>query len=351
MNRERQNIWYGAAATLAIAILLFGLGGCKGDTGPAGPPGANACTQACHTDDYTMADYILAVKTEFAESKHNTGDTYVRRGSTNSPECSRCHTTEGYQHYAETGTAVAVAQSSRIGCFACHAPHTNENFSQRKTGATAMYRGGPYDKGESNTCAVCHQIQEPSPSFASADTIKSPYWGPHHGPQASVLAGMGAYVFAGQSYSADHAHNSITKGCVNCHMARVATDGLAGGHSFKMTYDYHGSERLNSKGCVGCHTSWTDTKALQEVDDAKTAFEARLDAIADILIARGWLNTDKATVTTGASAAFNAADRGALYNYLALEADRSGGVHNPVYAEAVLAATETYLAGSALAER
>ena len=134
---------------LASALLLVGamamlvLAGCEGDQGPAGPAGTASCLESCHTDDFQMQNYIVSIQTEFAESQHNTGDTYVRRGSTNSPECSGCHTTEGYQYrVANNGDTIALAQSSRIGFFACHAPHSNENFNLRKTWATDLFLGG-----------------------------------------------------------------------------------------------------------------------------------------------------------------------------------------------------------------
>jgi hypothetical protein len=352
MSQTSHYGWFRVAARSAVAaLLLVGLVGCKGDTGPAGPSGVENCTTACHTDSYTMEDYIVALQTEYEESQHFKAETFLRRGSTSSPQCAGCHSTEGYQHYAETGTAIAVTESSPIGCFACHAPHTKKNFSQRKTGPTTLEVGGTYDKGPSNTCAMCHQLRAPSPTFTSADTIKSSRWGPHHAGQANILTGIGAYVFAGRTYPTGPSHNSLAKGCVACHMASLATDNLAGGHTFKMTYESSGSERLNSKGCVGCHDTWNDTKAIQAVDGVRAVFEARLDALADMLIARGFLNTNKETVATGANAARTADDRGALYNYLALVADKSGGVHNPVYADAVLTATIDYLTAAMLANK
>jgi len=352
MSQTSHYGWLRVAAPLVVAVLLLvGLVGCKGDTGPAGASGVENCTTACHTDDYTMDDYIVAIQVEYRESQHYKAETFVRRGSTSSPDCSRCHTSEGYQHYVATGTTAPVTESSPVGCFTCHAPHTNQDFGQRKTGPTTLEVGGTYDKGTSNTCAMCHQLRAPSPTFASADTIKSSRWGPHHAGQANILAGIGAYVFGGKAYPTGPSHNSITEGCVNCHMAALPADNLAGGHTFSITYVSNGSERLNSNGCVGCHDTWNDTKAIQEVDGVKAPFEARLNSVADILIARGFLNTDKETVATGAPAAQTADDRGALYNYLALVADKSGGVHNPVYANAVLTATENYLAGAMLANK
>ena len=205
-----------------------------------------------------------------------------------------------------------------------------------------MTLGTTYDKGSSNSCAVCHQVREPSPGFASVDPITSGYWGSHYGSQANILIGEGAWVFPGASYGADAMHNSISDGCVTCHMADVPSSGDAGGHSFKIAYAYHGSESVNASGC-SCH-GWTkDSEATTAVNNRKAEYEAELDELADLLISLGWLNEDRAHVNTTEGEVPATADaRGAVYNYQMLYYDHSGGVHNPKYADAVLQATRDY---------
>lgn len=352
-------------AWLPMAALTLGLvfAGCAGEDGkdgkdgargPTGPAGTAECMQ-CHTDAWDAADFLLPIQTEFAESKHNTGETYVRRGSVNSPACSGCHTNEGYQIRIATGQPAPVSQSSRIGCFTCHAPHTSKNFALRKTGATELFRGGTYDKGTSNTCVMCHQSLNPSPDFGSTNAITSPYWGGHHGPQANILAGSGAYVFPGATYGTAHPHNGtgVAAGCVHCHMGPTASDGLAGGHSYKMVFEYHGTERANSKPCVACHSSFTDQTAYGAIEGTKEAFLLRLEAIYDTMNQRGWVQKDADgiprvwTTANGGTPPATADERGAVFNYLMLLEDRSGGIHNPTYAEDVLEATEAFLQGKA----
>jgi hypothetical protein len=303
----------------------------------------------CHADNWDLEYALNPIEAEFGISQHNTGDTFVRRGSTSGPECSRCHTNEGFQIYIETGTEQAVSQSSRIGCFACHAPHTYGDFSLRKTGAADLTLGDSYDAGTSNTCAVCHQNRAPSPDFTSADPIRSPYWGPHHGPQASMVAGQGAYEFDGP-YSGSSTHSAaLEDGCVDCHMGPVADNGLGGGHSFWMRYEYHGHELINTKGCDGCHAPWgpeedrgdRDEAATEDVEETKADFAAELTLVKAELIARGWLDDEDHVNTDSPPTA--ADDRGAVFNYLMLLEDRSGGIHNPTYANAVLNATKDYL--------
>jgi formate-dependent nitrite reductase cytochrome c552 subunit len=316
--------------------------GCEGDKGPAGPPGTASCMN-CHTDDYTMVSYIRAIQTEYTYSHHANAATFVRRGSESSPTCGHCHTTEGYQHFVATGEEIDVETSSPIGCFACHAPHTNEDFSLRKQGPTAMWTSDEvFDKAEANTCAMCHQARPPVPAIENIATpITSSRWGPHHSPQANVLAGLGAYEFDGP-YSTNHGHNNIANGCVNCHMAEVAQDALAGGHTFAINYETSSGTRVNSKGCVACHGDLTDAQLTTKVDDAQEEFEEGLHALRDALIALGWVQANGEQVIP-ANIPATADARGAIWNYFLLDFDLSISIHNPAFAEDVLEATMEYV--------
>ncbi|MBI3873318.1 MAG: hypothetical protein HY304_09610 [candidate division Zixibacteria bacterium] len=295
-----------------------------------------------------MANYLRPIEDQFALSRHNLSDTYVRRGTDASPACSRCHTTEGYQVYLATGQEAPLEASSHISCFACHAPHTNRDFSRRNEDSTThLAVGGTYDKGPSNTCAVCHQVREPNPPIESSEPITSSRWGPHHGPQSNILSGKGAYVLPGATYDAAAAHNiGITEGCVNCHMAALPDNVVAGGHSFAITYEAtSGSstvDRVNSKGCA-CHGWTSDVVATTAVEAHQATFEHDLGELGDMLVARGWLNGAKNAVTTGAAAPTTKEARGIVFNYLMLLEDKSGGVHNPKYTASIIAAAKAYL--------
>lgn len=331
------------------AMTLLAFAGCTGDQGeqgPAGPAGTATCLSACHTDDYQMQKYIVAIQNEYESSQHAIGDTDVRR----SAPCSGCHTTEGYQYrVANNGATEDLQDSSHIGCFGCHAPHTNGDFSLRKTGPTDLEMGGTgaYDKGNSNTCAMCHQARTPEPALDSSDPITSPYWGPHHGPQANMLTGNGAYSFDGQPYRALHAHNTGNPdGCITCHMAPPPEDGMAGGHSWWMNYEYHGSEYINSQGCVLCHGELADMTAI--VRNTQNAFAAKLETLATGMETLGWLNSSHSQVVPSGVGVDEDA-RGAVWNYLLLLDDSSMSVHNTTFANEVLTATQDFV-DSRLAE-
>ncbi len=347
--------WLKAAMPLAVGLMLLGLASCEGDVGPQGPPGVATCMN-CHTDEYELVDdsvyYLRTIQTQFALSRHNLSDTYVRGTAESSAACSRCHSTEGYQTYIATGESAPLEESSHIGCFACHAPHTFGDFGLRKEGATAMTVGTSYDKAESNTCAVCHQARAPEPAIDDEATLITSYrWGTHYGPQSNVLSGQGAWVLPGAVYRTNATHNAIANGCVTCHMANLPDNAISGGHSFAINYS--SGTRINSSGCreAGCHLNWTGSSADQmartDVNAVQDAFNEHLDELRDALFARGWVSENGDSVRTGAAAPLNANDRGVVWNYKLLHYDLSDGVHNPRYAEDVIAASLDYLAQSA----
>ena len=349
------NRWIKTGMLVGAILMAAILVGCKGDEGPAGPAGTATCTEKCHTDDYGVSDYLLPYKAQYAVSTHATGETFHRMTS----PCAGCHTTEGFQTYAATGVAPSstLPRSSPIGCFGCHAPHSNETFAMRKTGSTPLGSGGTYDKGSSNTCAMCHQLRAPSPNFMApafaGDSMSSTRFAGHHGPQSNVLSGQGFWTFGG-TLAAGATHNSaLDDGCIDCHMADMPTGGIAGEHSWKMVWDDHGTEVLNSKGCP-CHSSTynTDAKMMTFVDDVKEKFYAALnDTLAPKLVTLKLLkqNTDGSFSpnnnrrgTDLKRVIWTADELGALFNYGALLEDRSGGIHNPVFARAVYNATLTW---------
>ena len=72
--------------------------------------------------------------------------------------------------------------------------------------------------------------------------------------QGIMLAGTGGVEFAGTATYGNSPHTTaITDACVTCHMAE-AYGSQAGGHTWNMTYDYHGQETLNDAACQTCHT-------------------------------------------------------------------------------------------------
>ncbi|MBI2619772.1 MAG: hypothetical protein HYW57_06795, partial [Ignavibacteriales bacterium] len=136
-------------AFLALGTVMVALQGCKGDAGPAGPPGETTILQLegfaadikcgdCHNVDTDTTYYVWAKKYQWELSKHFFGGDFERNSST----CAGCHTTEGYVQRIRAGNptiesngtwsaVTSQVDASPPGCFACHSPHSNGDFALR----------------------------------------------------------------------------------------------------------------------------------------------------------------------------------------------------------------------------
>jgi hypothetical protein len=317
------------ALALATCVLLA-LTGCEGPTGPKGPkgePGVAECME-CHAEDTGL----IAIEAQWANSVHATGANFAR----NTPPCSGCHTSEGFIAKLATGSPGTPTNPSAIHCFTCHAPHSNGDFRLRAETAVNLEQGGVFDRGHGNLCAICHQARKPFPVIAHAPDstiIGNAFWGPHHGPQASMLSGNGGYEFPGHEYG-DSPHTMVvTNGCPSCHMA-VPFGAQAGGHTMNMTYESQGAETDLVTGCnvKDCHwgavTNFSFAGAQAEVG-------ALLDELRAALQAKGIIDSSGAVVP----GKYSEAETGALYNFLFVDGDGSVGIHNTEYARALLQAS------------
>jgi hypothetical protein len=320
-----------------LAITMLMLSGCSGKRGLQGESGTAECIQ-CHSDNTT----IVAINGQWEHSVHATGGNFER----NTPPCSGCHTSEGFVAQvggADPGTPV---NPSPVGCFACHEPHTNKNFNLRTTAAVTLEVGNAaiYDRGLSNLCANCHHARAVSPPMTGGDvTITSNRWGPHHGPQADILNGSGLYVFEGATYRNSAHTTHVTDGCPTCHM-QAAYGVQAGGHTMGLIYDSHGTETDLVAGCNNddCHSGLTNFN----LDGLQDTVETYITALRSALVADSLLDdaSDLPNASTSHPLTMTATEAGALYNYLLLEADRSGGVHNSKYVIDALKASVSALA-------
>jgi hypothetical protein len=321
-----------------------GPAGPTGPQGPAGPAGQDAnenCTQ-CHTNN-TM---LFARQVQYENSTHRNGGNFER----NDADCAGCHTHEGFLDRVANGNAdlssISPDNPSPINCRTCHQIHTtytSADYAFTRTAAvTFMFRGGNFDMGEANLCASCHQgniMGEDVPVIDGPDvTITSSRYGVHHGPQSQVLAAEGAYEFEGSANIPtgpnSHGNAAVNEdGCISCHMA-AAYGAQAGGHTWSMSYDYHGSERGNYAGCnnSACHDGDVDTF---DYDDIQTEVEELLAELVVELKRVGIMRAD-GYATTGTWDANLAA---AFINWQMLEEDRSFGVHSPRYVPRVLTNT------------
>jgi hypothetical protein len=188
--------------------------------------------------------------------------------------------------------------------------------------------GDTVDLGQGNLCAQCHQprwsYQVPQ---GDADVkIESIRFGPHHGVQSTVIAGIGN---AGNKFTGSSVHyKGVKDSCVTCHMAD-AYGGQAGGHTFNMEYEYHGHEVPNLAGCKSCHEDIEDF----DKGGLQTEVAAMMEELKGLLIAKGIMNAETGLAVQGTYSAELAT---AFWNYKTLEEDGSHGVHNPQYAKSLL---------------
>ncbi|PLX31243.1 MAG: hypothetical protein C0600_06165 [Ignavibacteria bacterium] len=345
------------AGLFVIACLTFALTACegeKGETGPAGPAGDNGaqglqgekgdkgdqgdpgmdgadgttgCVQ-CHD----VSDKVKSVSVQYANSKHGSGTTFERNGTS----CAPCHVSQGFTEVLQTGqgtTAASISNPAPVNCRTCHNIHLNydeTDYALVTSDPVTFQDNKTFDMGKANLCAHCHKPRPVTlPEVGGPDyEVTSKRFGPHHGPQSSLLAGaMGVEIPGTVSWTANNPHRNIPDGCLTCHMAE-AYGGQSGGHVMSMGYEYHEELVPNTAGCEDCHGELDDF----DYNGWVTEYEGLMAQLRQLLIDKGALLDDDYAVT----GTFSAALASALYNYRYLLEDRSDGIHNPRYAKAML---------------
>jgi hypothetical protein len=305
--------------------------GPAGPAGPAGPEGQAGTTNCieCHGSSQLLTSKL----NQYAASIHATGGNYER----NSASCAACHTSQGFLDRMATGSMEAsgtVEDPLGPNCYTCHKIHSTYTTADWELTYTApvefMNGKGTFDQGKANLCANCHQPRPaviPGPDDTGLVNVSSSRYGPHHGPQSQILAGVGGVEFGG-NYSAGP-HGSIENGCITCHMAS-AFGNQSGGHVMNIAYVYHDAKEYNFAGCADCHDPATiETK----FEDTQHEIETLLEELKTLLIDKGIYNTANDLAVTGDH---DAKLVGAYYNFIYIEEDRSLGVHNPSYTKRLL---------------
>ena len=317
-------------------VMVIGLTtNCKGPAGPAGADGTpgvdgNAVCIDCHNltvkNDIT-ADYML--------SAHYAGANVAYAGGRNG--CAMCHSEQGFIETQYTGldtTAANIPLPQAIGCKTCHSFHASFDFENEmdyalrttKPVELLMYRAADpnappvtIDLGaSSNLCAVCHQPRRVGPDLATDSTyVSSTHYGPHHGPHSTTVAGIGAaelnngFTYPSPGAGSKHVTDAD---CVSCHM--------------------HEGEHTWEPSLEGCNTAACHNGNITSVDqnNRQLNFATKLDQLKTKLTTAGLLDADghpvKGTYPTEQVAA--------LYNYEWIVDDRSMGIHNFPYLEALL---------------
>lgn len=345
--------------TFLLAVLAVFAMSCEGPAGPAGANGAdgtngtdgtdgvdgNVTCLACHS-----ADNIQSVKEQFNQSVHSAGQIAVDYAGGRS-SCAQCHSSEGYIEWAHNGTVEEnIAAPSAWECGTCHGLHQTFEVTDYALRAADDFEfifdeTVVADFGNSNLCSNCHQSRRAEPNVAAPGAdfeITSTHYGPHHGSQSNVLYGAGFAEIAGPvSYPDAGSANHMAEGgnCTGCHMYDYAEG--TGGHTFNPVV----------ASCNDCHGS-SDTDF--NYGGVQTATENQLEELRDILLALNVIELGEEEVyelnpETGnielvvhvegyhpIPGTYPMVQVQAFFNWVGLEEDRSLGVHNPKYVNALL---------------
>lgn len=328
--------------TLAIGLMV-GLTNCTKE-GPAGTAGANgqdgadgingtdgtdgvdgnALCLECHT-----LGKMEGIGHSYEMSQHAAGDFVGYAGGRY--DCAKCHSHEGYTETLRTGrdtTAANIAIPTAFSCKTCHGSHVS--FDPAEGDLTPLNGTAPFtlmmddhtttmDMGTSNLCASCHQPRRPAPvdDGAGMYTITSSHYGPHHGPQSTVLQGIGGYELGvGYPEPGSDPHRQQSS-CVECHVT-YTPEADYGGHKFT----------VGVAVCTSCHPDATDL----DVNGKQTEIHGYLEQLKELLMAQEVLDAEGHVIP----GTYTITQAGAFYNYATIEEDRSMGVHNYAYCKQLL---------------
>ncbi len=346
------------ALTFLLAIFFIAFIGCEGPKGAAGTDGAdgldgadgNVTCLVCHSDGN-----LEAKRSEFAMSQHSIGDIAVSYAGGRG-RCAPCHSHEQFVAVAEGLEPQDVTNPSPWKCSTCHGLHQTfeaEDYALRVTEAESIWDGGTFAlkgtnfldvQGNSNLCAVCHQSRRAEPNISDpGDTfeITSTHYGPHHGAQANVLSGVGFAEIPGPvAYPAAGSALHMEASCTGCHMFEFEES--EGGHSFIPSL----------ASCNDCHATSDFNYGGVQTDS-----QDDLDELRDLLLALGVLEEGHEEEfiidqETGEVILHETVEgyhpvvgtypmvvAQAFFNWVGLAEDRSLGVHNPKYYNALLTNT------------
>jgi hypothetical protein len=271
---------------------------------------------------------------QYESSVHAHGEVVARSSSSS---CAPCHSNEGFIETQYTGadkSANGFAFPTRIDCGTCHSFHEtlelaeSPDYALRTTDPVEllMYRAAGLDPvtvdfGDgSNLCANCHQPRTASPIGDENGEFKvtSTHYGPHHGPQTTIAKGLGGYEFEGVDFPNQTPHTTGSS-CVTCHM--------------------HESNHMFEPSLASCNTTECHNGEITTLADntRQVSVENLLTSLRDELAEAGLLEEDIETGEFHPVVGTYPVDQvGALYNYETILDDRSMGVHNFKYVEALL---------------
>jgi hypothetical protein len=327
-------------ATSCVKEGPMGPAGADGEDGQDGMNGVdgNVSCLACHN-----SDNIESIQGQFAMSGHYAGEAAVAYAGAQA-RCAPCHSHEQFVQYAELGgVAGDISSPSAWKCNTCHGLHetfeTTDYALRLNEPVVAQFdKSTVLDmKGNSNLCANCHQTRTPSPVDEEQKArdgsvideagngmfaITSTHYGPHHGPQSNLLAGVGfAEIQGSVSYPSvgNSVHLKEEASCTGCHMGEFGNGG--GGHSWHPSLD----------ACNTCHETADFNYRGRQTDVA-----TKLTQLREKLIEFGVVEGNEEEGFEPVVGTYPMVLAQAYFNWIGLVEDRSLGVHNPHYINALL---------------
>jgi hypothetical protein len=254
--------------------------------------------------------------------------------------CRTCHDTSAGNDPHLTGEAYEA------GSFPLRVPSGEEDVvyleKSSAAGVADGTEGGAYGAG--NACMWCHKSRKDPTNYistTSSNALRSVHWGPHNGPHADIFTGQGGYHYDGQTYR-NSSHQSLPKGCVNCHMVGLDVNGGIGDHSFYASTDACGGtchvEPITDFDLAGGQSAMkatmrelrTELNTLGYITRGASAPYVPLDA--DQLADEDFVHDEAMPTAEG----LTADQAGALYNYFLIARGGAFGVHNPIYVKELL---------------
>jgi hypothetical protein len=322
---------------------VFMLASCtkEGPMGPAGADGSdgtdgtdgvdgNVTCLVCHS-----GTNMEAIQGQFWISAHSVGAIAVDYAGGRA-SCAPCHSHEQFVQVMTTGSVAGnISNPSAWECNTCHGIH--KSFEGKDYALRSSDPINPlFDEtltmdlnGNSNLCAVCHQSRRAEPAYgmevAPTDSfrITSTHYGPHHGAQGNVVAGMGFAEIPGSvEYPTAGNSNHLTQAsCTGCHMADFGEG--EGGHSFNPSL----------ASCNECHGADNEDFNYGGV---QTEVHEMLVELRDHLVDLHVLHGNDEEGYHPVVGTYPTIQVQAFFNWVGLEEDRSLGVHNPKYVKALL---------------
>jgi len=307
----------------------------------------------CH--DEGTHHYLPA---KWRESRHaNQLHPYTRAS------CAPCHNGAGFVKFVEGGKVALtedMPENVPISCAVCHDPHSDENEHQLRTVQVTLGNGVEVTKGgNGKLCMNCHKSRRNAAEYTGPNFRYSPYYGPHHGPQADMLAATNVPTFGKTLPSSPHL-SATENACVDCHMATTGFDEEGnvidvGSHTFWMSNPVTGQD--NVAVCQKCHgdigSSFDEKKyylngvADIDGDGVEEGLMGEVDGLMEKL-ALMLPPVDSSAVIVNKPYIYTETEAKAAYNYLFVKEDRSHGIHNPAFAVSLLKVSMQALKNHAL---